>query len=94
MRSIQKASYFPAVALPLQQAPGTVAYGVLNPNVSIIGMRAHCSMTCVQVSCKELTEDLGDCGSALDMGVLAEGLSLVQGSWPLPRSAPHLENTP
>ena len=39
----------------------------------------------MQVSCEELEGDLGSCAADVDMGILAEGLCLVQGNWPLPR---------
>ena len=40
---------------------------------------------CMQVSCEELKGNLGPCAADIDMGILTEGLSLVQGNWPLPR---------
>lgn len=43
----------------------------------------------MQVTCEELQSDLGPCAAGVDMGILAEGLSLVQGNWPLPRYASH-----
>ncbi|KAK9844515.1 hypothetical protein WJX74_003480 [Apatococcus lobatus] len=38
-----------------------------------------------QVACEQLKGNLGSCAAGVDMGILAEGLSLVEGNWPLPR---------
>ena len=39
----------------------------------------------LQVTLEDLKGDLGECAAEVDMGVLSEGLSLLQGTWPLPR---------
>ncbi|KAK9868324.1 hypothetical protein WJX84_000355 [Apatococcus fuscideae] len=46
-----------------------------------------------QVTLEDLKGDLGECAAEVDMGVLSEGLSLLQGTWPLPRMMYQLPRT-